>query len=164
LSRLPGYAPGMNTKDLIAHRAELFGKLKVIELEKSQLVRKLKALDILLEGLEPAQPYGTDGLTSSNTAKKRVIPPHTVRFSPRKSLIDAVQELAFKQPASFDSVVLLNALQIEYPEFGLIETKHISSPLSDLVKKGVLTLVRSRSGSRPNIYSAVGGQLQTPSN
>ena len=48
--------------------------------------------------------------------------------------------------------VLLKALQAVYPEFKLGETKHISSPLSDLVKKGVLTLERSRMGTRPNIY------------
>ena len=155
----------MNTEDLLAHRVQLVQRLETIELEKSQLVRKLKAIDVLLEGSDSvaeivSEHVGKEMFASRQVdlpgkPRKRIVPPHTVRFSARTSLIGAVEEVALKQPGSFDSVHLLKALQEAYPEFHLGETKHISSSLSDLVKRGVLIIERERSGAMPNIYCAV---------
>jgi hypothetical protein len=154
----------MNTEDLLAHRVQLVQRLETIELEKSQLVRKLKAIDVLLEGSDPVAEIGAEHIdkemltmrqVTTKKPRKRIVPPHTVRFSARTSLIGAVEEMALKQPGPFDSVHLLKALQEAYPEFNLGETKHISSPLSDLVERGVLVIERERSGAMPNIYSAV---------
>jgi hypothetical protein len=144
------------------HKSQLNARLETIELEKAQIVRKLKALDILLEENRPRDPIPmkqivvqsvtTNRGTDSVVARKHSIPAHAVRFSNRISLIGAVEEIAKKQTGAFDSGVLLKALQTSYPEFNLGETKHISSPLSDLVKKGVLVIDRRRIGTRPNIY------------
>ncbi len=160
----------MKTKDLLEHRAQLNAKLEAVELEKAQLARKLKAIDVLLEGIElPKQAGSMAPLASPSTTAKATtakenragkphnykVPAHAVRTSPRSSLIDAVCEVARKQKGSFDSGQLLKALQSDYPEFNLTETKHISSPLSDLVKRGALIIERIRNGKKPNIYRAV---------
>lgn len=155
----------MKVKYLLEHRGQLNARLEEIEAEKAQLVRKLKALDILLEGSRENPKTSLEHVVKQSVMQKKKsgqiltrkhrIPAHAVRFSDRISLIGAVQEVAMKQPGTFDSNVLLKALQSAYPEFHLGETKHISSPLSDLVKKGVLVMERKRLGSRANIYRAV---------
>ncbi|MDB6017866.1 MAG: hypothetical protein JWR19_2355 [Pedosphaera sp.] len=149
----------MKVEDLIEHRNKLNAKIEAIEIEKAQLVRKLKAVDILLEGSVPPASDIIDNPSfkenkkwTFNASRKRPVPPHAVRISHRSSLIGAVEEMAKKQPGGFDSVQLLNALQSAYPEFNLKETKHISSPLSDLVDKGVLVVERKRIGAKPNVY------------
>jgi hypothetical protein len=166
---LPGVqviVPGMNVEDLISHRAGLIARIDAIELEKSQLARKLKAIDVLLEGegKPPIRLGAKRAVTESVTVRqgaalkkprKRTMASHAVRFSPRISLIGAVEELAMKQLGAFDSTQILAATQKAYPEFNLSETKHISSPLSDLVKKGVLAIERERRGKMPNIYRFV---------
>ena len=147
------------------HRAQLNEKLQAVEIEKVQLIRKLKAIDVLLEGSDvrsvgsravsvPPLPASELGKSSLVKTRKRTVPLHAVRTSPRSSLIDAVRDVARKQLGVFDSVQLLAAIQAEFPEFQLTETKHISSPLSDLVKRGVLVLEQKRIGSKPNIYRA----------
>ena len=151
----------MKLEDLLEHRAELTARLEVIEAEKAHLVRQLKALEVLLEGVKlPSSDARTTvrvrRASRPNAVleppRRRAIPSHAVRVSSRTSLIGAVQDVALKQQGTFDSVQLLKALQSAYPEFQLTETKHISSPLSDLVKRGVLALERKRLGSKPNIY------------
>jgi len=168
----------MKLQDLLEHQDQLNARLDAIEGEKAQIVRKLRAIDVLLEGdaagppsRPPGRPPGrTPGraqgaepkaLTvpqqvSAAVKRKRGVSPHAVRVSSRSSLIDAVHQVALKQLAEFDSGQLLKALQAEYPEFKLTETKHISSPLSDLVKRGALVIERKRVGNIPNIYRAVG--------
>jgi hypothetical protein len=157
-----GKVSWMNLKDLVTHQAELAARVQAIEMEKSQLMRKLKAIDVLLEGearpslsgLEMSGGEPTPALpsVSQKTPRKRNMARHAVRFSPRISLIGAVEEAAMKQPGVFDSNQILAAIQNAYPEFHLSETKHISSPLSDLVKRGVLAIERERSGKMPNVY------------
>lgn len=167
----PGYIlASMKTKDLLEHRAQLDAKLEAVEQEKAQLVRKLKAVDVLLEGSNLTKRAGSmapfispSGAVKGKATKENRLgkphkykaPAHAVRTSPRSSLIDAVCEVAKKQKGSFDSGQLLKALQSEYPEFNLTETKHISSPLSDLVKRGALTIEQIRKGKKPNIYRAI---------
>ena len=162
----------MKLQDLLEHRSQLKAKLDSIEVEKAQIVRKLKAIDVLLEGDETASPGRPPGRpqraesealmfqrqVAALAQRKRGVSPHAVRVSSRSSLIDAVHQVALKQLREFDSVQLLKALQVEYPEFKLTETKHISSPLSDLVKRGALAIVRKRVGNIPNIYRAVGAE------
>jgi hypothetical protein len=154
----------MTNEDLAKYKAWLASKLESVEAEKAQLVKKLRAIDILLEGSDlqhnegpPSAPFAMPGVPQGpekGKVRKYTAPAHAVRTSPRSSLIDAVREVAIKQLGTFDSGQLLKALQSEYPEFQLSETKHISSPLSDLVKKGVLVLEQKRVGSKSNVYRA----------
>lgn len=158
----PGYVGLVNTQDLVNHRAQLVARLNEIDEEKSQIARKLKAIDVLLEGSDGLSHPGVqvvvqEGVVSPDcqvdgVRRRRTRASHAVRFSNRISLIGAVEECARKQPGDFDSNQMLTAIQRAYPEFNLTETKHISSPLSDLEKRGVLTLVRRREGKMSNIY------------
>lgn len=163
----------MKTEDLINLKVQLTkrlaaieGEKEALEAEKGQVTRKLKAVDVLLEGsaeaaLAEAQTAGQEvfalqpGLNAS-VSRKRTRPSHAVRYSPRISLIGAVKELAAKQPGSFVSGDILKAIQDVYPELNVTETKHISRPLSDLVKEGLLTRERKRGAGRANIYRLAG--------
>jgi hypothetical protein len=152
----------MTSKDLQEHQVQLSARLKEISAERGQIIRKLKAIKILLEGLDnrqgnkPERP-GVKVLTKVR-GETILSPVHSssrlAGAAPRSGLIEIVKKTALKQPGSFDSVRLLEVLRAEHPELGLKETKHISSPLSDLVKKKVLVLERKRAGSKPNIYRA----------
>jgi|SRR5581483_1111614 hypothetical protein len=152
----------MKNEDLIEHRAQLNARLEAVEAEKTQLVRKLKAVEVLLEGNDAECSSKTHPIDNQlvkvekgvplEPLRRRSPPAHAVRVSPRSSLIGAVQKVASEQPGEFDSSQILTALQSAYPEFKLTETKHISSPLSDLTKRGVLVIERKRIGTKPNIY------------
>ena len=148
----------MTSKDLQEHQAQLSARLKEIAAERGQITRKLKAVKILLEGLDNRQGNKPEHPGVKVLTKVRgvsILPTGQIPgSSPRSGLIEIVKQAALKQPGSFDSVRLLEVLQAEHPELGLEETKHISSPLSDLVKKKVLVLERKRAGSKPNIYRA----------
>lgn len=161
----------MKTEDLINLKVQLTKRLEAIEeekdtleAEKGQVTRKLKAVDVLLEGsadssVDHGQDAGREVLVlqpgfQSPASRKRTRPSHAVRYSPRISLIGAVKELAAKQPGSFVSGDILKAIQDVYPELNVKETKHISRPLSDLVEDGVLT--RERGAGRTNIYRVAG--------
>ncbi|MDB6124672.1 MAG: hypothetical protein JWQ71_3665 [Pedosphaera sp.] len=154
----------MKREDILAHRTQLDIRLEALEVEKAKLVRQRRAIDILLEGSDFGGQADVPSLSQApeeaqkefrgEKRRRRVVPAHAVRTSHRSSLIDAVKEVAMKQPGAFDSSELLKALQSEYPEFQLKETKHISSPLSDLVKRGVLILGQKRIGSKSNVYRA----------
>lgn len=148
----------MNVDVLIEHYEELTARLSQLEGERAQVAKKLKALDVLLEGIDVQAIKRKKGTTMvSGIAEVATVKPHpnAVRVSHRISLIGAVEQVARKMGSAFSSPDLLKAIQVDYPEFGLSETKHISSPLSDLVKKGVLALERKRTGSEPNIYRVV---------
>jgi hypothetical protein len=152
----------MTKQDLLKYKVQLNSRLDAVETEKAKIVREIKAVDVLLEGHEPSNHPSPANKPKEVTSQRqttheqlpRKSPPHAIRVSPRSSLIGAVQEVALRQPGDFDSGQLLKALQSAYPEFHLTETKHISSPLSDLVKRGVLNIQSRRIGSRPNIYKA----------
>jgi hypothetical protein len=157
----------MNKQSLIEHKGNLATRLQALEREKAQLLRKLKAVDVLLEDAHTASLISEAPVVQQLKTKRikwvpsgtkpRSIARHTVRFSPRISLIGAVETVAKKQGGSFTSTELLKAIQGEYPEFNLGETKHISSPLSDLVKRGILSLERQKDGSLPNLYRVTKG-------
>lgn len=148
----------MNVKDILDHRARLSARLEAIEAEKTQIARKLKAIEVLLEGefpnvQEAVKDGAKDVVEPGLAAKGRRHASHAVRISDRTSLIDAVKEVAMRMPGTFDSGQVLNEINQAYPEFNLTETKHISSQLSDLVKREVLVVVSPRVGKSPNIYS-----------
>lgn len=153
-----GIFPGMNVRDILDHKARLSTRLEAIEAEKAQIARKLKAIDVLLEGesthvqvavQDEVKEVGEPGLV----AQVRRHASHAVRISDRISLIGAVKEVAMRMPETFDSGQVLNEINKVYPEFNVTETKHISSQLSDLVKREVLVVVSPRVGKSPNIYS-----------
>lgn len=152
----------MTFEQLQEHQIQLSNRLKEISVERGQIIRKLKAVKVLLEGLDNRQGNKPErpGVKALTRVHGDSIPPfgrsssRIAGTAPRSGLIEIVKKAALKQPGNFDSVRLLEVLQAEHPELGLKETKHISSPLSDLVKKKVLVVERKRAGSKPNIYRA----------
>jgi folylpolyglutamate synthase/dihydropteroate synthase len=147
----------MNVRDILDHKARLSARLEAIEAEKAQIARKLKAIEVLLEGefphvQEAVEDEAKEVVEPGLAAQGRRHASHAVRISDRISLIDAVKEVAMRMPRTFDSGQVLIEVNQAYPEFNLTETKHISSQLSDLVKRGVLVVVSPRVGKSPNIY------------
>jgi hypothetical protein len=165
---LPGLAlqvipKSVNKNSLIMLKAHLETKLQGLESDRARLLRKIKALEVLLEDGDSASDLGMASkgainqpiVTPAKLGRLHSVPSHAVRFSPRISLIGAVEQVAKAHAGPFTSTELLKALQASYPEFRLSETKHISSPLSDLVKRKVLELERKKEGASPNVYRAV---------
>src|ERR1039458_2628763 len=98
----------MTSKDLQEHQIQLSARLKEIAAERGQIIRKLKAIKILLEGMDSSQGDNTEhlgmkGITKESRDLISQLPPASSRVagaSPRSGLIEIVRAAALKQPGT----------------------------------------------------------------